>query len=63
MKLLIVGTIMALASCLKVNQHETIFETCKEDSDCPEHKWCTYTPWGHCVDCCFENGRCFKDDC
>ena len=43
MKLFIVGALIAMASAIRLNSHETIDEPCFTDSDCPSGKHC-YSP-------------------
>ena len=66
MKYLIAATLIAVASSLKVDEHETIFEFCSTDYDCQRKgygfKWCFDTwPSKYCVECCRgPNDNCIR---
>lgn len=63
MKFLIIGTLLAVANSLSVRAndeaHQTIFETCSSDGDCPAKKWCNRDggAWSYCMDCCYPFGE------
>jgi hypothetical protein len=57
MKFIILGALAAVVSSLKVGReesHNTIFESCSTNDECPSGKKCnTAHPlgWVYCVDC------------
>ena len=65
MKLLIVGTLLAVASTLKADkEHNNIFESCT--GGCGPKRYCvTEGPlWNYCADCCYYSGgvQCYECD-
>ncbi len=57
MKFIILGTLVAVASAIKLSRgeqaHNTIFESCSSNRDCPSNKYCNLDPpikWYYCQD-------------
>ena len=64
MKLLIIGTLLAIASTMKVGrEHNTIFESCS--GGCGEGRYCERGTrlWDHCADCCYHGDSTFNEIC